>query len=137
MASPFDRLDAVSQRAVDVVNGEAFRFEPMAEAADVNAGDAPDPDRVVVDPVICVYHAPVARADAGPLARPGFLSESPGVIASRPVVTVQASRLPWRPRTNDRLIRAKTGEAFRVAEPKPTGNGQRWTLDLNIEAPPP
>lgn len=135
MASPFDRLDAVSQRAVDGVNGEAFRFEPMAEAADVNADDAPDPDRIVVDPVICVFHAPGARADSGPLARPGFVSESPGVIASRPVVTVQASRLPWRPRTNDRLIRHKTGEVFRVAEPRPSGNGQRWTLDLNIEGP--
>lgn len=133
MASPFDRLDALAQRTVDAVNGEAFRFEPRTDGGDVNSDDIPDPSRVIVDPVIVAFHASPARADSGPAHRPGFISDKPGVIASRPIVTVQASRLPWRPQTNDRLVRLKTGEAFRIAEPKPTGNGARWTLDLNVE----
>jgi hypothetical protein len=136
MPSPFDTLDALTQVAVDAVCGEDFRFEPRADTGDVNAPDAPDAGRVVLVSVPGVFHAGAARGDSGPAHRVGVAAESPGVISSRPVLTVQASRLLWRPRTGDRVIRLATGEAFRIAEPKAGGNGARWTLDLNAEAAP-
>jgi hypothetical protein len=136
MASPFDALDALTQVAVDAVYGEDFRFEPRARSGDVNAPDAPDAARAVVASVPGIYHAGAARGDSGPAHRVGVTAESPGVISTRPVLTVQASRLPWRPRTGDRVLRLATGQAFRIAEPKAGGNGARWTLDLNAEATP-
>lgn len=133
MPSPFAEDAAMASDTIAGVFGEAFRFEPRIDSGDVNGDDQADPSRVVVEPVIAIFRAPAARADSGPARMPGVVSNSPGVISSRPVVTVQASKLPWRPQTNDRLVRLETGEAFRVAETKPWGVGDLWMLDLNLE----
>lgn len=133
MPSPFAEAAAIASDTIAGIFGEAFRFEPRTDSGDVNSDDQPDPSRVVVESVVAIFRAPGARADSGPARMPGFVSESPGIIASRPAVTVQASRLPWRPQTNDRLVRLDTGDAFRVAEAKPWGVGDLWMLDLNVE----
>lgn len=135
MPSPFAEVAAMASDTIADVFGEAFRFEPRTDSGDVNSDDQPDPSRVAVESVIAIFRSPGARADSGAARLPGLISDSPGVISSRPVVTVQAAKLPWRPQTNDRLVRLETGEAFRVAEVKQWGVGALWALDLNIEGP--
>lgn len=108
--------------------GEEFEYRPYA-ADDPNGRTAPDAARAVKT-IMAVFGDPSARAGMGP-ARRGYVEPDRAAHASsRPYIELDPSQLPYAIVSGDRVARAKTGEIFRVSEPRVSGNG-RVILDLN------
>lgn len=100
-------------------------------AADApNSRRSPDPDRCVVQ-ITGAFIDLYARAFSGPARRQGVKVEHPGHASSRPVLDMALHQLPYAPRDGDQVRRCKDGTLWRVAEPRPDGNG-RAELDLNL-----
>lgn len=130
MSSPFDAAVAAAAATHDAIMSEAFAYHPMRAGSDKNAPLSADPDRAVVPDLPATWGDSAARAHADAFREPGVKSERPGHASSRPFVSLWLSRLPYPPRAGDRLIRARTGETYRVAEVLPSSPGF-VRLDLN------
>lgn len=124
---------ALASEGIDDVFGEAWQYQPMAKT-DSNGRAVPDPSRAIVERLIAVYIAPYARAFSGVTKKQGVTPERPGHASDRPVCDLALWRLPYPPQNDDRLLRLKTGDLFKIAEPRPMGVG-RSALDLNLLTP--
>lgn len=130
MPSPFARAVAAAAVTHDKIQGELFTFAPMKYQTDRNAPLVPDSDRAVVQHVRAPFGDSAARAAAGPFHQVGVQPERAGHSTSRPYVSLDLSRLPWRPRVGDVLTREDTGERYKVHEVLPSTPGfVRLTLN--------
>lgn len=132
MASPFARAVAAAAVTHDRIHGDPFTFAPMKYPTDRNAPLIPDTDRSVVFNVICPYGEPASRAASGPVGftQVGTTTERAGQSTSRPYLSLDLSRLPWRPRIGDQVIQEGTGRRFRIHEVLPSTPGfVRLTLN--------
>lgn len=131
MPSPFNAAMAAAAATHDSIIGELFQFYPMKPALDVNARPAADPDRAVVLDLLAPWGDSAARAHADAFREPGVKSERPGHATSRPFISIQMTRLPYRPSRGDQIVRKETGDRYRVAEVLPSSPGF-LRLDLNL-----
>ncbi|WP_316197743.1 MULTISPECIES: hypothetical protein [unclassified Bradyrhizobium] len=130
MPSPFARAVAAAAVTHDRVHGDLFTFSPMSYQSDRNAPLIPDPSRAVVAHVLCPFGETAARASAGAFAQPGVKPERAGHSTDRPYVSLDLSRLAWRPRTGDLVTQEATGRRFRIHEVLPSTPGfVRLTLN--------
>ena len=130
MASPFARAVAAAAVTHDKVQGDLFTFVPQKYQTDRNAPLIPDGDRVVVEHVLCPFGESAARAAAGPFHQVGVQPERAGHSTSRPYVSLQLARLPWRPRSGDVVTKEDDGRRFRIHEVLPSTPGfVRLTLN--------
>ena len=128
MPSRFAASAARVGASVDRVHGEQFQFLPYT-ADDPNGRDGPDASRPVTT-ITAIFGAPTARAGSGP-ARRGYVEpETAAVASARPYIEFASAQLPYKPVSGDRVVRVDTGERYRVAEPRSSGNG-RTVIDLN------
>jgi hypothetical protein len=123
MASPFARAVAAAAVTHDRIQGELFTFAPMKYDTDRNAPLIPDQSRDVVPHVLCPFVESAARAGAGPFAQVGVQPERAAHSTVRPSVSLDLSRLPWRPRSGDVVTRELTGNRFRIYEVLPSTPG--------------
>lgn len=130
MSSPFDNIAAAAGTICDSIMGEMFDIFPMTAATDVNARPGADTDRGNLQSVLMVWGEPSARAHSGAVQTPGVRAEQPGHASARPFVSLQLSRVPYRLRSGDQIVRRKTGTRYRIAEPLPSTPGFA-RLDLN------
>jgi hypothetical protein len=130
MASPFARAVAAAAVTHDKVQGDLFTFAPQKYQTDRNAPLIPDADRAIVEHVLCPFGDYASRAAAGPFNQVGVKPERAGHSTTRPYVSLQLSRLPWRPRRGDILTREDDGRRFQIAEVLPSQPGF-VRLDLN------
>lgn len=119
-----------SQDGIDGTFGELWTYLPMTRA-DPNGRGTPDPGRAVVNNLTAVYIGPFARAFSAETRKQGVRPEQPGHASDRPVCDLDLSRLPYRPRGGDRVVRLQTGLLYGVAEVRPAGVS-RAALDLNL-----
>ena len=130
MASPFARAIAAAAVTHDNIMAETFTFQPQKYQTDRNAPKVVDPDRAVVTGVKCPYGDSAARAGAGPFHQVGVQPERPGNSTSRPYISVDLSRLPYRPRIGDLVLRELTQTLYRIVEVLPSTPGfVRCTLN--------
>jgi hypothetical protein len=130
MASPFARAVAAAAVTHDKIQGELFTFAPQKYQTDRNAPLIPDTARDVVEHVLCPFGESAARAAAGPFNQVGVKVERAAHSTDRPYVSLQLSRLPWRPRQGDILTQEDSGRRFRVHEVLPSTPGfVRLTLN--------
>jgi len=130
MASPFARAVAAAAVTHDRIQGERFTFAPMKHAADRNAPLIPDSSRDVVEHVLCPFGESSARAAAGPFHQVGVQPERASHSTVRPYVSLDLSRLPWRPKQGDLLTAEDSGRRFRIFEVLPSTPGfVRLTLN--------
>lgn len=130
MASPFARAVAAAAVTHDRVQGDLFTFAPQKYQTDRNAPLIPDGDRAVVEHVLCPFGESAARAAAGPFHQVGVQPERAGHSTARPYVSLQLSRLPWRPRIGDVVTKEDDGRRFRIHEVLPSTPGfVRLTLN--------
>jgi hypothetical protein len=130
MASPFQRLVAVAAVAHDKIMGDKFTFAPMKYDTDRNAPLIPDLARNVVEDVLCPFGDSAARAGAGPFSQVGVQPDRAAISTSRPYVSLDLSRLPWRPRIGDVVTKEDSGKRYRIAEVLPSTPGfVRLTLN--------
>ncbi|MCB2106359.1 MAG: hypothetical protein KDE14_01605 [Rhodobacteraceae bacterium] len=122
MASPFARLAAVAAVTHDKVHGEAFEFRPMKHQADRNAPRVVDDSRPVVT-ALAVWGDPAARAGAGPFHQVGVQPERAGHSTTRPYISLQLSRLPYRPSVGDLVWRQEAETLYRIFEVLPSTPG--------------
>jgi hypothetical protein len=73
--------------------------------------------------VLCPFGEPAARAAAGPFAQVGVKPERAGHSTDRPYLSLDLSRLPWRPRIGDHAVQEDTGRIFRIHEVLPSTPG--------------
>lgn len=116
MASPFARAVAAAAVTHDKVQGDLFTFAPQKYQTDRNAPLIPDGDRAVVEHVLCPFGESAARAASGPFHQVGVQPERAGHSTARPYVSLQLSRLPWRPRVGDVVTKEDDGRRFRIHE---------------------
>lgn len=130
MASPFARAIAAAAVTHDNIMSETFTFQPQKYQTDRNAPLIPDTGRAVVEHVLCPFGEYAARAGAGAFAQVGVKPERAGHSTDRPYVSLQLSRLPWRPRQGDIVTKEDDGRRFRVHEVLPSTPGfVRLTLN--------
>jgi hypothetical protein len=130
MASPFARAVAAAAVTHDKIQGEQFTFAPMKYATDRNAPLIPDSSRVVVEHVLCPFGESSARAAQGPFAQVGVTPERAAISTTRPYVSLDLSRMPWRPRIGDQVTQESTGRRFKIHEVLPSTPGfVRLTLN--------
>ncbi|WP_316181391.1 hypothetical protein [Bradyrhizobium sp. SZCCHNRI1009] len=130
MASPFARAVAAAAVTHDRIQGEHFTFAPMKYDTDRNAPLIPDPARAVVEHVLCPFGESAARAGAGAFAQAGVKPERVGHSTDRPYLSLDLSRLAWRPRIGDLVTQEATERRFRVHEVLPSTPGfVRLTLN--------
>jgi hypothetical protein len=130
MPSPFARAVAAAAVTHDKIQGELFTFSPMKFGADKNAPTIVDPDRPVVEHVLCPFGESSARAAAGPFHQVGVQPERAGHSSARPYVALDLSRMPYRPRPGDQVLQEDTGRRFRIHEVLPSTPGfVRLTLN--------
>lgn len=123
MASPFARAVAAAAVTHDRIQGDLFTFAPMKYATDRNAPMIPDPNRDVVQHVLCPFGESAARAAAGPFSQVGVQVERAAHATARPYVSLDLSRLPWRPKPGDVATQEQTGRRFRIHEVLPSTPG--------------
>lgn len=123
MASPFDRAFAAAAVTHDNLAGEGFEFRPQKFQTDRNAPTIVDPDRPVVAGVKCPYTDSAARIGAGPFRQVGVQPERAGHSSSRPNISLNLSRLPYRPRKGDHVFREATQTLFLIYEVLPSTPG--------------
>ncbi|WP_315721631.1 MULTISPECIES: hypothetical protein [unclassified Bradyrhizobium] len=123
MASPFERAVAAAAVMHDKIQGDKFTFAPMKYDTDRNAPLIPDLSRDVVEHVICPFTETAARAGAGPFAQVGVQPERAAHSTARPTVSLDLSRLPWRPRVGDMVTQEGTGRRFKIFEVLPSTPG--------------
>lgn len=130
MASPFARAVAAAAVTHDKIHGEAFEFRPMKHAADRNAPTIVDEGRPIKSGVLCPFSDSAARAGAGPFHQVGVQPERAGHSTSRPSISLDLSRLPYRPRQGDQVMREDTQTLYRIFEVLPSTPGfVRLTLN--------
>lgn len=130
MASPFARAVAAAAVTHDKIQGDPFTFAPMKYQTDRNAPLIPDTGRDVVEHVLCPFGESAARAAAGPFHQVGVQPERAGHSTARPYVSLDLSRLPWRPRQGDVLTKEGEGRRFKIHEVLPSTPGfVRLTLN--------
>jgi len=132
-ASLFEESFAVASEGIDDVFGEAWQYLPMA-TPDVNSRAVADTIRAIVPCFIAVYQGAYARAFSAETRKQGLKPEHPGHASNRPVCDLALCRLPYLPKNGDHVVRLKTGDVFKIAEPRPNGVG-RAALDLNLLTP--
>jgi hypothetical protein len=123
MASPFERAIAAAAVTHDNIMAETFTFQPQKYQTDRNAPKVADPDRPVVAGVKCPYGDGASRAAAGPAHQVGVQPERPGHSTSRPFVSLDLTRLPYRPRQGDLVLRELTQTLYRIFEVLPSTPG--------------
>lgn len=127
----FDDLLAQAEAQFDKVFGQAFEYHPRA-AADPNRRSGPDPTR----PVTAFTGIPSdTSARAGYGNGPSMFDTQNHHATSRPMVSVLASALPFRPAKGDRIVEPESETTWVVSEVRPEGDG-RVVLDLNLLARP-
>lgn len=131
MPSPFNAAMAAAAATHDSIIGESFEFYPMKPALDVNGRTGADPDRAIVLDLLAPWGDSAARAHADAFREPGVKSDRPGFATSRPFISIQMTRLPYRPIRGDQVVRKETGDRYRVAEVLPSSPGF-LRLDLNL-----
>jgi hypothetical protein len=130
MASPFARAVAAAAVTHDRIQGEQFTFAPMKYATDRNAPLIPDSSRDVVEHVLCPFGESAARAASGPFHQVGVQPERAGQSTARPYVSLDLTRLPWKPRQGDLVTSESDGRRFRIFEVLPSTPGfVRLTLN--------
>jgi hypothetical protein len=130
MASPFARAVAAAAVTHDRIHGEKFTFAPMKYDTDRNAPLIPDLTRNKIEHVLCPYTESAARAGVGPFAQVGVQPAPAAHSTARPSVSLDLSRLPWRPRIGDVVMREDTGQRFKIHEVLPSTPGfVRLTLN--------
>ncbi|WP_315759738.1 hypothetical protein [Bradyrhizobium sp. SZCCHNRI2007] len=130
MPSPFARVVAAAAMTHDRILGDLFTFAPQKYQTDRNAPLIADPARAIVEHVLCPFGEPAARAGAGAFEQVGVKPERAGHSTDRPYVSLDLSRLAWRPRIGDLLTQEATGRRFRIHEVLPSTPGfVRLTLN--------
>lgn len=123
MASPFARAFAAAAVTHDNLAGEPFTFLPQKYQTDRNAPMIGDVARAVVTGVKAVWVDSAARAGAGPFHQVGVQPERAGHSTTRPAISLDLTRLPYRPRKGDLVLREETGDRFQVFEALPSTPG--------------
>ncbi|WP_316234971.1 hypothetical protein [Bradyrhizobium sp. SZCCHNR1058] len=95
----------------------------MKYDTDRNAPHIPDLARSVVEHVLCPFGDSAARAGAGAFAQVGVKPERAGHSTSRPYLSLDLSRLPWRPRVGDLVTQEAGGQRYRIHEVLPSTPG--------------
>lgn len=95
----------------------------MKYQTDRNAPLIPDGDRAVVEHVLCPFGEASARAGAGPFHQVGVQPERASHSTVRPYVSLDLSRMPWRPRIGDQVTKEDDGRRFRIHEVLPSTPG--------------
>lgn len=130
MASPFARAIAAAAVTHDNIMAETFEFRPQQFQSDRNAPTIADRDRAVVSGVKCPFVDSAARGGAGPFHQVGVQPERPGNSTSRPSISLDLSRLAYRPRKGDQVLREETQTLYRIFEVLPSTPGfVRLTLN--------
>ncbi|WP_316178098.1 MULTISPECIES: hypothetical protein [unclassified Bradyrhizobium] len=130
MPSPFARAVAAAAVTHDCIQGERFTFSPMKYDTDRNAPLISDQARAVVERVLCPFGESAARSGGGAFSQAGVKPERAGHSSDRPYVSLDLSRLAWRPRTGDLVTQEATGRRFRIHEVLPSTPGfVRLTLN--------
>jgi hypothetical protein len=130
MPSPFAKLMSVAAATCDPILGDAFEYRPMKSAADPKAPKVADPDRLVTQ-FVAPFGEAAARAMGGPFNQPGVQAQHPGHASTRPFISLDLSRLPYRPVAGDQIWSAEKNTLFKIAEIVPSQVGF-VRLDLNI-----
>jgi hypothetical protein len=112
MASPFERAFAAAAVTHDRLVGDPFTFAPMKYDTERNAPLIPDQSRSVVQGVLCPFTESAARAGGGPFSQVGVQPERAAHATARPNISLDLSRLPWRPRIGDVVTQENTGRRF-------------------------
>jgi hypothetical protein len=130
MASPFARAFAAAAVTHDNLAGETFEFRPQKFQTDRNAPMIADPDRLIVSGVKCPFGDSASRAGAGPFHQVGVQPERAAISTSRPYISLDLTRLPYRPRKGDLVFRDETETLYRIFEVLPSTPGfVRCTLN--------
>ncbi|WP_316171266.1 hypothetical protein [Bradyrhizobium sp. SZCCHNRI1058] len=130
MPSPFARAVAAAAVTHDRIHGELFTFSPMKYQTDRNGPLITDTARAIVEHVLCPFGESAARAGARTFAQAGVKPERAGHSTDRPYVSLDLSRLAWRPRIGDLVTQETTGRRFRIHEVLPSTPGfVRLTLN--------
>lgn len=115
MAAPFARLAVSAGAAVDGVFGELWTLRPQASpegTEDVNARRRGDPLRIEAEGILGVFSDPAVRG------WPKGRAQSDDWIMARALdeatVAFETSRLPYKLRTGDVLVREDTGDRYAV-----------------------
>ena len=130
MASPLARAIAAAAVTHDNIMAETFEFRPQKYQTDRNAPRVDDPERPVKAGVKCPFGDSAARAGAGPFHQVGVQPERPGNSTARPYISLDLTRLPYRPRLGDLVLREETQTLYRIFEVLPSTPGfVRLTLN--------
>ncbi|WP_315792447.1 hypothetical protein [Bradyrhizobium sp. SZCCHNRI1002] len=130
MPSPFARAVAAAAVTHDRIQGDLFTFAPQKYQTDRNAPLIPDLARAIVEHALCPFGESAARAAAGAFAQAGVKPERAGHSTDRPYVSLDLTRLAWRPRIGDLVTQEATGRRFRIHEVLPSTPGfVRLTLN--------
>lgn len=113
----FDDAAALLSAAIGGVFDEQWQFLPKVRATDVNARPSPDGGRLAVL-FAGAFLDTYARAHSGPARTQGVTTERPGHASDRPQISFDPSGLPYAAESGDCVKRMKTGEVFRIAEPR-------------------
>lgn len=131
MASPFARAVAAAAVTHDRIQGETFTFTPQKYASDRNAPRIADPTRPVVTGVLAPFGDSAARAGAGPFHQVGVQPVRADHSTSRPYISLDLSRLPYRPVQGDLVLRELNNTLYRIFEVLPSTPGfVRISLNL-------
>lgn len=130
MSSPFQNAMRVAAVTHDRVMGERFEYRPMRASSDRNAPERVDPDRAIVPDLLAPWVDGSARFHSGPPKSPGVTAEHPGIASTRPAISVDLLRLPYKPKHGDHVVRLATAATYKVAEVQPSSPGF-VRLDLN------
>lgn len=131
MPSPFARVVAAAAVTHDRIQGETFTFTPQKYQADRNAPRIDDPTRPVVTGVLAPYGDGAARAGAGPFHQVGVQPVRADHSTSRPYISLDLKRLPYRPLIGDLVMRELDGTVYRIFEVLPSTPGfVRISLNL-------
>ncbi|MBI1202547.1 MAG: hypothetical protein GC182_08555 [Rhodopseudomonas sp.] len=129
MSTLFEDLAGLASAAVDSVYGETFTLLPMTAAGDVNDLVAADQVRASL-PFIGNFLDAYARVDSGAARTQGVKAERPGHASNRPQLSFDRAALPYAVRRGDRVLRAKDGVTYHLAEPR-SPDLVRVIVDLN------
>lgn len=133
--SLFDDAVVLASAAVDDVYGKPYLYQPMTEAADVNARPVVDSGRAAKT-ITAALTDKFARALAGPARSPTVKPERPGHTSDRPQFSFDRAALPYEPQRGDRLTRldevtgAATSDVYQVAEVL-RADPARFVCDVN------
>jgi hypothetical protein len=131
MASPFARAVAAAAVTHDRIQGETFEFRPQKYQSDRNAPRIVDPNRSIVSGVLAVYGDGAARAGSGPFHQVGVQPVRADHSSSRPFISLDLTRLPYRPVQGDLVFRDLDSTLYRIFEVLPSSPGF-VRISLNI-----